>query len=379
MADDPLLPSDALTPRPSGAQQWQSAIDEQRLRNIMAPSMPQQIMDIAGNTAQILGSPIINSAQRMQQAYEGGIDASMGGSQILDLLGITGSGYMTGAERGTVGALGGKPIMAFHGSGADFNQFSDEFIGTGEGAQMFGIGHYGAEHEPVALDYREKLGQGAWRVGDQPFDSRNPLHVAAARYHHLGRDQAIWDTNYFAQHARKRGGTGTSPFEDQVLAHLQSGNDLPQVTPPGHMYELAIHADPEHFVDYDKPLGQQRQEVQDVLRPIIEQLKQDPVAAGHLTGTENLDDHLIGHILDAAKAAARPGSPLGLQRAFIETALKDAGVPGIKYFDQGSRAAKEGSRNYVVFDPQIIEILRKYGIAGLAALPALGRSDEPRQ
>jgi hypothetical protein len=45
--------------------------------------------------------------------------------------------------------------------------------------------------------------------------------------------------------------------------------------------------------------------------------------------------------------------------------LKQAGIPGIKYLDAGSRSAGDGSRNYVVFDPKIIEIVRKYGIGAV--------------
>lgn len=43
------------------------------------------------------------------------------------------------------------------------------------------------------------------------------------------------------------------------------------------------------------------------------------------------------------------------------------GIPGIRYLDQGSRGAGEGSHNYVVFDAATIDILRKYGLAGLMA------------
>ena len=59
--------------------------------------------------------------------------------------------------------------------------------------------------------------------------------------------------------------------------------------------------------------------------------------------------------------------------------LRDAGIPGIKYLDQGSRAAGEGSRNYVMFDDKLIDILRKYGI-GLSASPlgALMMSGNPK-
>ncbi len=43
-------------------------------------------------------------------------------------------------------------------------------------------------------------------------------------------------------------------------------------------------------------------------------------------------------------------------------ALREAGIPGIRYLDQGSRSLGDGSRNYVVFDPTMIEIMRKYGL-----------------
>ena len=47
--------------------------------------------------------------------------------------------------------------------------------------------------------------------------------------------------------------------------------------------------------------------------------------------------------------------------------LRFLGIPGIRYLDQGSRSTGEGSRNHVVFDDATIEILRKYGVAGLIA------------
>ena len=57
--------------------------------------------------------------------------------------------------------------------------------------------------------------------------------------------------------------------------------------------------------------------------------------------------------------------------------LQEQGVPGIRYLDEGSRTAGEGSRNYVVFpgNEHLISILKKYGLpisaAGLAALSQL--------
>lgn len=43
--------------------------------------------------------------------------------------------------------------------------------------------------------------------------------------------------------------------------------------------------------------------------------------------------------------------------------LLESGVPGIKYFDAASRVGNEGTKNYVVFDPEIVKILeRKRGL-----------------
>ena len=43
-------------------------------------------------------------------------------------------------------------------------------------------------------------------------------------------------------------------------------------------------------------------------------------------------------------------------------ALLEAGIPGIKYLDATSRAAGEGTRNYVVFDDGLLEITHKNGV-----------------
>ena len=53
------------------------------------------------------------------------------------------------------------------------------------------------------------------------------------------------------------------------------------------------------------------------------------------------------------------------QDPFAATArLREAGIPGIRYLDQGSRGGGAGTSNYVLFRDDIIDILKKYGIAG---------------
>ena len=48
-------------------------------------------------------------------------------------------------------------IKAYHGSPYQFEEFVDEAIGTGEGAQAYGYGHYLAQREVTAKSYRDAL------------------------------------------------------------------------------------------------------------------------------------------------------------------------------------------------------------------------------
>jgi len=51
-----------------------------------------------------------------------------------------------------------KPgIIAFHGSGADFDEFKVDKIGTGEGAQAYGYGLYFTDSEDIAKYYRSAV------------------------------------------------------------------------------------------------------------------------------------------------------------------------------------------------------------------------------
>jgi hypothetical protein len=56
--------------------------------------------------------------------------------------------------------------------------------------------------------------------------------------------------------------------------------------------------------------------------------------------------------------------------------LQSLDIPGIKYLDQGSRAAGDGSRNFVVFNDKLINIVRKYAAAGIALPPAIAAEYE---
>jgi len=160
---------------------------------------------------------------------------------------------------------------AYHGSPYKFDQFDDSKIGTGEGTQAYGLGHYVAQSEDVAKYYRD-----------------------------LGPSS-------------------------------------------GHMYRVRVNAAPRHFLDWDRPISEQHPELQEALRRIR--------APRHLTGEQLYNQHLRGSDEE------------------VTNELKYAGISGIKYWDKNSRDEGRGTRNYVVFDPDIIEIKRRYADGGEIAPP----------
>lgn len=136
------------------------------------------------------------------------------------------------------------------------------------------------------------------------------------------------------------------------------------------MYQVAINADPDTFLDWDKPLSEQPRNVHDALTQMGFAKSSWPYS-GYTGKTAMISGDERGEGIyraaakeaAAAEAARQPNfdvySPHGASQS-----LRQAGVPGIKYLDSGSRAAGDGSRNYVVFDDKTVQILKKYGLLG---------------
>jgi len=163
-------------------------------------------------------------------------------------------------------------------------------------------------------------------------------------------------------------------YRDRLAGKIDLMAPLGKGTPEnlGHMYEVNINAPPEHFLDWDKPLSEQSAQVQQALSA-------NPRVAEAIKYSDNPDNPTGRQIHNAmVSIAARKG---GNGDVIASEALRDAGLPGIRYLDAGSRGAAEGTRNTVIFDPATIEILRKYGIAGLMAggAGAIAGTQQPQQ
>jgi hypothetical protein len=116
-------------------------------------------------------------------------------------------------------------------------------------------------------------------------------------------------------------------------------DDFAQST--GQLYQSELHIHPGHMLDWDKPLGQHHSYVRDRL-------------LDHGYGDTDQGKHIYTHM-----AGGRGGDEAAARR------LLDAGIPGIRYLDAGSRASGHGSHNYVVFDPRTINIVKRNGMPAM--------------
>jgi hypothetical protein len=285
-------------------------------------------------------------------------DEAYNAAVALAGLGMTGG--VAGTGPGGV-AVGAGPIRAYHGSPHDFERFDLSKIGTGEGAQAYGHGLYFAENEAVARGYRDALASSAAHLQGPEGAATRALRLVGGN-----RDEAL---DFLSQ-------SSTDPYSlfprDQIWAARDLLKNPGWSPPPGHMYEVGIHADPGRFLDWDKPLVAQQPAVQDAFAAHgIAAEPQSRLTSGPFGGAEFAPP--IG-----AEVYQRLAGRLGPDAA--SQALREAGIPGIQYLDEGSRGVGTGSLNRVVFDDRLIEILRKYGllapVAGGAAAAALPNGNQ---
>lgn len=277
--------------------------------------------------------------------------------------GVVGKGLA--AVRGALKRRVANPIKAYHGSPHDFDAFSMEKIGTGEGAQAYGHGLYFAESPEVAKTYKS-----AGPAANQHYDAIN------ARLSALSKQMDALSPNGYRQWRDVEAGESLAAEYDRLL---ESKRDV------GRMYEVNIHADPETLLDWDAPLRQQPRAVQDLGRKVLDgEIHPDRWDA---TPGREIYRRLNGRperFLPPQQLVETPRGPRLSPDLTAEEVLKRRGVPGIRYLDQGSRASGEGSRNYVIWDDSLIDIAKKYGVAFAAAVGVMrarqqGASPTPAQ
>ena len=105
----------------------------------------------------------------------GGLEAGLNDRNIAigGLQGATVGGLLGGLGGYGLGKVAQKlnTQTAWHGSPYKFDRFSNEAIGTGEGAQAHGYGHYAAKNKDVAQGYADRLG--GYEYNGKPITSNS--------------------------------------------------------------------------------------------------------------------------------------------------------------------------------------------------------------
>ena len=270
-------------------------------------------------------------------------------------------------------------IIAFHGSGADFDEFRLEMIGTGEGAQAYGYGLYFTDSEDIARFYKDALTEPGGvpltykgKRLDTPYTNEIEERFAdeLAGLTEVEKDDFVTVLANLSQINLKA--DAASLRESSIIGKGQKNifdNIIDDVVQPelgeGKIYKVGLAPKPDELLDYDLPLSQQPKmlelidDVHGDPEIIIQQAGLDPATA---TGG------------DFVKALGGIGQEQGAKAA--SEFLAKAGITGLKYRAAGSRATttvdEAAERNYVIFDDKAVNIMEKYGIVGPVAVTAAG-------
>ena len=287
--------------------------------------------------------------------YYGQDDAQKVNS-ALTLAGLMQTGAMPFGPTGK-GTLGAIPV--WHGSPHKFDEFDMSKIGTGEGAQMYGKGLYFAESPEVAETYRKGLSNTSYFANDELkfFKTkllrdkysdiedallRNKFDVEKSKNEVLNKYKKI--LSKFDNPLYKGESWNSDEARKKLIEQIDFVQSLDIKENNGSLYKASLEwgdpareaADPlgpHHFLDWDRPLSEQ----QEVWRKLKD------AGMNKFTGND----------------AGSVYKPRDIQ---YTSELSEAGIPGIRYLDQGSRGIGEGTANYVVFDDKIPKIVERNGV-----------------
>lgn len=256
---------------------------------------------------------------------------------------------------------------AFHGTPHKFDKFSMSKIGTGEGAQAYGHGLYFAGNRRVAEGYQSRLaGEPKVTLNGEQVDIAEASEALGFSVGSTEADMVRFalremrDGADLATAVRHSGVAYGQPIGSETQARvLQAMTEANAVAQPGGaLYTVDIPDDAE-LLDWDAPLSEQPEALRNKLNALRDAYNANRVEGQRVMETfypdqdwtaSTLPDDITGETLYDALAMS-----LGGQEA-ASKALLEAGIPGLRYLDAGSRADGDGTRNYVIFDENRIQI-----------------------
>jgi len=221
---------------------------------------------------------------------------------------------------------------AYHGTPHRFEVPSNEFMGTGEGAQAYGWGHYVAETPDVAKSYvprdfdAEEVMMQRYKAAEAIEDYETMEVWERAMMHDTADEiRDVYKSADYDDSMRRKA--------ESVASELES---LERQSEAGHLYEYDIPDEMvDKMLDWDAPLGEQ-----DSIARVVNNNWDNIPAQARLDAWQKSGGDWYRTI--ANEIGDKEASML----------LSELDIPGIKYLDGTSRSAGEGTRNMVLFDPE---------------------------
>jgi hypothetical protein len=312
------------------------------------------LADPVGTLQQFVGNENDRAGRLNELTYAAAAEQGMG-PQSKKLAGLLADSYNPAG------------MVVWHGSPHKFAKFDASKIGTGEGAQAYGHGLYLAEAPEVAAEYQKRLGS-SLSVDGKPLltNGRTTGTTGNSELDGLlelyGGDmsQAIKDQLGILRDKRYRMSLpeAQSPTVQKVnkavlkdsqklLADMRGVRNSAVAENTGSLYKVDLPD--EHIakmLDWDKPLSQQAPEVQKAFEPYFEKSWGGMPEPDQKLGIY-IQDRLMGN---------------GYAPYFSQD-MQQAGIPGIRYLDGGSRGTGQGTSNFVVFpgNENLLQILERNG------------------
>jgi hypothetical protein len=135
--------------------------------------------------------------------------------------------------------------------------------------------------------------------------------------------------------------------------------------PPSSKYQVAIKHDPDTFFDLDAKFREQHPDVQAAANDIF----------GRKFHKDMSGDDVYNFLNDKIDTGFGGANDFeSNSHVALADEFNKRGVPGIRYFDEGSREANEAAktRNYVTFSDNNVKILKRLGAAGALTVGGTG-------
>lgn len=224
-------------------------------------------------------------------------------------------------------------LMAYHGSPHKVDRFDASKIGTGEGNQSYGYGLYFAESPDVAKSYMavnpSVLPSPIRAFQGKELEPGSPEYHAATLLSRNGMTLQKARSEVKGWIAESQGDERMANVIDgwkktlETLNQAKSKSDFKELKNKGNFYTVDIPDDMvAKMLDFEQPINKQSAEIQALAKEL------------GLSG-----DDLGGDLLAAARGKTASGAKM----------MRESGIPGVRYLDQGSRGVGTGTKNIVVF------------------------------